>query len=52
LCFFFSDLPHGPGSSNPVTYFTKTSPDFVNDRGQTINANKQVDAFAQAQSIG
>lgn len=32
-------------------YFTKTSPDFVNSRGQVISAEKQVDAFAQAQSI-
>jgi sodium/potassium-transporting ATPase subunit alpha len=32
-------------------YFTKTSPDFTNSRGQVINASQQVDAFAQAQSI-
>jgi hypothetical protein len=38
---------------NPVLdYFTKTSPNFVNARGQTIDAHSQVDAFAQAQSIG
>ncbi|KAJ7042076.1 aminophospholipid-transporting P-type ATPase [Mycena alexandri] len=32
-------------------YFTKTSPDFINHRGQTLTASKQVDSFAQAQSI-
>ncbi len=32
-------------------YFTKNSPPFMNSRGQMIDANKQVDAFAQAQSI-
>ncbi|KAI0093821.1 aminophospholipid-transporting P-type ATPase [Irpex rosettiformis] len=32
-------------------YFTKSSPDFVNGRGQIIHASKQVDALAQAQSI-
>ncbi|PSR80296.1 hypothetical protein PHLCEN_2v6768 [Hermanssonia centrifuga] len=32
-------------------YFSKTSPDFVNGRGQTIDANQQVEALAQAQSI-
>ncbi|KAL0947648.1 hypothetical protein HGRIS_013735 [Hohenbuehelia grisea] len=33
------------------SFFTKSSPDFVNGRGQTISASKQVDALAQAQSI-
>jgi len=32
-------------------YFTKNSPPFMNSRGQIIDANKQVDALAQAQSI-
>ncbi|KAF8655874.1 hypothetical protein AX16_002957 [Volvariella volvacea WC 439] len=32
-------------------YFTKTSPDFVNSRGQVLSASAQVEAFAQAQSI-
>lgn len=32
-------------------YFSKTSPDFTNSRGQVFNASQQVDAFAQAQSI-
>jgi len=32
-------------------YFTKKSPPFMNSRGQTIDATKQVDALAQAQSI-
>ncbi|KAI8999130.1 aminophospholipid-transporting P-type ATPase [Trametes punicea] len=38
-------------ASPPITYFTKTSPDFINSRGQVITASKQVDALAQAQSI-
>ncbi|KDQ59725.1 hypothetical protein JAAARDRAFT_192199 [Jaapia argillacea MUCL 33604] len=32
-------------------YFTKSSGDFINSRGQTISASKQVDALAQSQSI-
>jgi len=32
-------------------YFVKSSPDFINSRGQTIDAAGQVEAFAQAQSI-
>lgn len=41
-------------SDNPflVAYFVKSSPDFINGRGQVIHAAKQVDALAQAQSIG
>ncbi|KII89378.1 hypothetical protein PLICRDRAFT_109244 [Plicaturopsis crispa FD-325 SS-3] len=35
--------------SNP--YFTKSSPDFVNSCGQILDASKQVDALAKAQSI-
>ncbi|KAI0823899.1 aminophospholipid-transporting P-type ATPase [Trametes gibbosa] len=34
-----------------ITYFEKSSPDFINSRGETISASKQVDALAQAQSI-
>jgi len=38
--------------ANPVkAYFQKSSPPFTNSRGQVIDASKQVDAFAQAQSI-
>ncbi|KAF8894766.1 aminophospholipid-transporting P-type ATPase [Infundibulicybe gibba] len=33
-------------------HFTSSSPDFLNSRGQSINAESQVDALAQAQSIG
>jgi sodium/potassium-transporting ATPase subunit alpha len=33
-------------------YFLKSSPDFVNNRGRVLNAHQQVDALAQAQSIG
>lgn len=33
-------------------YFQKDSPDFVNSRGEVISASKQVEALAQAQSIG
>lgn len=36
----------------PLAYFTKTSPDFINSRGQVITAQEQVDALAKAQSIG
>ncbi|KIM87383.1 hypothetical protein PILCRDRAFT_772356 [Piloderma croceum F 1598] len=32
-------------------YFVKGSPDFINSRGQTIDASGQIEAFAQAQSI-
>ncbi|KZT61582.1 aminophospholipid-transporting P-type ATPase [Calocera cornea HHB12733] len=38
-------------SSNPVTYFQTSSPDFVNARGQTLSGAQQYDALAQAQSI-
>ncbi|CDO71883.1 hypothetical protein BN946_scf184940.g30 [Trametes cinnabarina] len=38
-------------ASPSITYFTKSSPDFTNSRGQVISASKQVDALAQAQSI-
>ncbi|KAI0692233.1 aminophospholipid-transporting P-type ATPase [Cytidiella melzeri] len=34
-----------------IPYFTKTSPDFINGRGQVIGASQQVDALAKAQSI-
>ncbi|KAJ7067761.1 aminophospholipid-transporting P-type ATPase [Mycena belliarum] len=33
------------------SYFTSSSKDFINGRGQTITASQQVDAFSQAQSI-
>ncbi|KAJ7063657.1 aminophospholipid-transporting P-type ATPase [Mycena amicta] len=33
------------------TYFSSSSPDFVNYRGDVLSASQQVDAFAQAQSI-
>jgi len=32
-------------------YFLKSSPDFINKRGQVITASQQIDALAQAQSI-
>ncbi|KAG6876170.1 hypothetical protein C0992_000603 [Termitomyces sp. T32_za158] len=32
-------------------YFTRSSPDFINGRGQIITAAQQVEALAQAQSI-
>ncbi|KAF9484958.1 aminophospholipid-transporting P-type ATPase [Pholiota conissans] len=35
----------------PIVYFTKSSPDFINSRGQVINGHDQVDALGQAQSI-
>ncbi|KAK7688841.1 hypothetical protein QCA50_007530 [Cerrena zonata] len=33
------------------SFFTKSSPDFVNYKGELLSASKQVDAFGQAQSI-
>ncbi|KAJ6500696.1 aminophospholipid-transporting P-type ATPase [Mycena sanguinolenta] len=39
------------GSTLKTPYFTSSSPDFINGRGQTISASQQVDAFAKAQSI-
>ncbi|KAF8162822.1 aminophospholipid-transporting P-type ATPase [Crassisporium funariophilum] len=33
------------------SYFTKSSPDFINSRGRAINAQDQIDAFGQAQGI-
>lgn len=33
-------------------YFVKGAPDFVNYKGQSLDATKQINAFAQAQSIG
>lgn len=33
-------------------FFTKSSPDFINHKGELLNASKQVDALGQAQSIG
>ena len=35
-----------------TVYFTKSSPDFINGRGEVIAASQQVDALAQAQGIG
>lgn len=37
--------------SSKTTYFTKSSPDFTNSRGQIIGSSQQVEAFAKAQSI-
>ncbi|KAH9914464.1 aminophospholipid-transporting P-type ATPase [Fomitopsis serialis] len=38
-------------SSTSITYFTESSPDFVNTRGQVIDASQQVEALGKAQSI-
>ncbi|KAH9890537.1 aminophospholipid-transporting P-type ATPase [Cubamyces lactineus] len=35
----------------PITYFTNSSPDFVNSRGQVLSASQQVEALGKAQSI-
>ncbi|KAI0657213.1 aminophospholipid-transporting P-type ATPase [Cubamyces menziesii] len=35
----------------PITYFTKSSPDFVNSRGRVLTGSEQVEALAKAQSI-
>ncbi|KAI0956666.1 hypothetical protein AcW1_005290 [Taiwanofungus camphoratus] len=37
--------------SSTTTYFTKSSPEFVNSRGQVFDASQQVEALAKAQSI-
>jgi sodium/potassium-transporting ATPase subunit alpha len=42
------DLRHAQSTGG---YFTKSSPTFVNARGQSIDASSQVNALAQAQSI-
>ncbi|CCM04510.1 uncharacterized protein FIBRA_06691 [Fibroporia radiculosa] len=44
-----SDLRLAQSSS--TTYFTTSSPDFVNSRGQVIDASQQVEGLAKAQSI-
>ena len=33
-------------------YFKNDSPNFINYKGQSLNGPQQVEAFAQAQSIG
>ncbi|EPS98398.1 hypothetical protein FOMPIDRAFT_41618 [Fomitopsis schrenkii] len=38
-------------ASTTATYFQKSSPDFVNTRGQVMDASQQVEALAKAQSI-
>jgi len=35
-----------------LDYFKKDSPDFINYKGQSLTGPQQVEAFAQAQSIG
>jgi len=37
--------------SSKTTYFTNSSPDFINSRGQVLDASQQVEAFAKAQGI-
>ncbi|EMD34329.1 hypothetical protein CERSUDRAFT_117207 [Gelatoporia subvermispora B] len=46
-----SDLRKAQQASIHQAYFTNSSPDFINYRGEVITASKQVDALAQAQSI-
>ncbi|KAL0070554.1 hypothetical protein AAF712_002393 [Marasmius tenuissimus] len=46
-----ADLKRAQQASSDTGYFTKDSPPFTNSRGQVISADKQVDAFGQAQSI-
>ncbi|KAJ7885400.1 aminophospholipid-transporting P-type ATPase [Mycena leptocephala] len=43
-----SDLRHAQKNGS---YFTSSSKDFINSRGQTITASQQVDALGKAQSI-
>ncbi|OBZ75063.1 hypothetical protein A0H81_04877 [Grifola frondosa] len=47
-----SDLRRAQAASaQSINYFTSSSPDFINSRGEVIPASKQVDAFGQAQGI-
>ncbi|KAF9533592.1 aminophospholipid-transporting P-type ATPase [Crepidotus variabilis] len=46
-----ADLRTAQKQPGGVAYFTKSSPDFTNTRGEVIGASKQVDALGQAQSI-
>ena len=39
-------------TKSPTGYFTHQSPDFINYKGQPLNAAQQVEALALAQSIG
>jgi hypothetical protein len=41
-----------PFTHPTLGYFKKGSPDFINYKGQSLNGPQQVEAFAQAQSIG
>ena len=48
----YEPIFHTRTENCPIEYFQKDSPDFINSRGESISASKQVDALAQAQSIG
>lgn len=50
-CYVGSYMLHGV-TDLCLEYFESSSPDFINGRGQLITAANQVDALAQAQSIG
>jgi sodium/potassium-transporting ATPase subunit alpha len=41
-----------PFTKSTTGYFTHHSPDFINYKGQSLSADQQVEALAQAQSIG
>ncbi len=41
-----------PFTYSILGYFKRGSPDFINYKGQSLTGPQQVEAFAQAQSIG
>jgi hypothetical protein len=41
-----------PFTKSATGYFTHHSPDFINYKGQSLSPDQQVEALAQAQSIG
>lgn len=41
-----------PFTHSILGYFKKDSPNFINYKGQSLDGPQQVEAFAQAQSIG
>lgn len=48
----FEEVSLGLALISLAGYFTKTSPDFVNHKGQSISAADQVKALGEAQGIG
>jgi hypothetical protein len=44
--------PPMPFTDSILDYFKKGSPNFINYKGQSLDGPQQVEALAQAQSIG